>query len=464
VTTGLKSSALEVPFVIGGEIILGATEAFGEGAGRFLTPRIDPDRLVVPRSIQGPSYQVPIAHIIDFLQEVGVQLAADKHGYLAEARDAMERTTDLSTRILDACFERVPLAFERSGLELMIDREVGGPRVLDAWIDSPRSDGESARLRAFPPRAVHIMAGNAPYVAAISIVRGALSKGIHLFKTAANDLLTAAAILRTMSDIDPSHPVLRSMAAVYWRGGDAAIESLLYRPQYFDRLIVWGGESAVRNVMPYAGLGLELISFDPKVSLSIIGREAFESDAVLTSVVSRVADDVGLLNQDACSASRYVFVEGTLDQADRLSAKLSVALSEDRSMGDGIAQATPQYIRDEVDGLRALEPLYAVFGDFSGRGLVVRSDEPVEFHPEKKTVNVVRVNSLEEAVAQATVATQTVGIFPRTRRIELRDALASAGVQRVVDIGRANGGAPGLPHDGMFPLQRMMRWLVDEGI
>ena len=55
--------------------------------------------------------------------------------------------------------------------------------------------GTVSKVRAFPPRLVHILAGNTPAVAATTITRGALTKGVHLLKLPANDLFTASAIL-----------------------------------------------------------------------------------------------------------------------------------------------------------------------------------------------------------------------------------------------------------------------------
>ncbi|MFE7841529.1 acyl-CoA reductase [Streptomyces sp. NPDC057474] len=77
-------------------------------------------------------------------------------------------------------------------------------------------------------------------------------------------------------------------------------------------------------------------------------------------------------------------------------------------------------------------------------------------------VDVVPVAELSEAVRYAGVATQTVGVYPDIRKAELRDALACAGVQRVVSLGGAGGMPPGLSHDGFYPLQRLMRWVNDE--
>ena len=74
------------------------------------------------------------------------------------------------------------------------------------------------------------------------------------------------------------------MSAVYWRGGDQRIERTLYRPQYFNRIIAWGGGSAIDNVIRYLSPGLQLVSFDPKTSISMIGPAAFRSDGEIDKV------------------------------------------------------------------------------------------------------------------------------------------------------------------------------------
>ncbi|MCP3811906.1 long-chain-fatty-acyl-CoA reductase, partial [Mycobacteriaceae bacterium Msp059] len=82
-------------------------------------------------------------------------------------------------------------------------------------------------------------------------------------------------------------------------------------------------------------------------------------------------------------------------------------------------------LRDELE----------VFGRFDGRGMVVLSDEPVDFHPSNKISNVVMVASLDDAVRHVNVATQTIGVYPYVRKVGLRDALAGAGAQRVYRVG-----------------------------
>ena len=109
-----------------------------------------------------------------------------------------------------------------------------------------------------------------------------------------------------------------------------------------------------------------------------------------------------------------------------------------------------------------MAPTYEIFGSDDGSGLVVLSDEPVGFHPSAKTVNVVRVPSLEDALEYVNVATQTIGIYPRERGVEFRDALAAHGMQRLVPLGAVMQVAPGFPHDGFLPMHRFVKWLVDD--
>jgi hypothetical protein len=238
---------------------------------------------------------------------------------------------------------------------------------------------------------------------------------------------------------------------------------MLFRPQFFDKLAAWGGENALRSAKNYVGPGFELIAFDPKTSISMIGREAFASDEVLAEVADRAATDVTLFNQQACAASRIQFVEGSLEQVDRYCALLQARLGVEREYASACGDPPASDLRDEIEGLRDMEPYFRLWGRCDGRGVVIRSDEQVSFHPDGRVVNVVRVEHLKDAARHANVATQTVGVFPSERKAELRDMLASMGAQRVVELGAALGVEIGLPHDGFFPLHRFMRWINDEG-
>lgn len=448
---------IQVPHIVRGEVRTGASERHGD----FTTPKLELDALVWPRSEPGPAFEVPIREVIDFLVEVGEALDFDHNVWLQEALDASVRVNGLGRRILETTYRSLPRLFDRAALEFQVEQELGWESI-DGWAEITRPDGTKSRVRAFPPRLVHILAGNTPAVTATTIVRGALCKGVHLLKLPSNDLFTASALLRSMAVVDPNHPTLRSFSAVYWKGGDAAVESPLLRAQFFDKLVVWGGEESVRGALRYSAPGFEIVSFDPKVSISFVGREALGSDADITEAAERAATDVALLNQDSCAASRFVFAEGEIDAIDRFCDRLAAALRVDRPLSDAAGPPPSGDLRAEIDGLRGLEPDYHVFGAADGGGLVIRSEDPVDFYPTNKTVNVVPVEHLADAIRHATVATQTVGIHPTARATGLRDALSAAGVQRIVPLGEVARGLEGLPHDGFYPIRRFVRWVLDD--
>jgi hypothetical protein len=308
-----------------------------------------------------------------------------------------------------------------------------------------------------------MLAGNAPAGCIASIAQGAIVKAINLFKMPSSDPFTTVAVLRTMADIDPSHPVVQSMTAVYWQGGDEAIERTLYRPQYFDKIVAWGGGPAINNVIKYLGPGIQLVSFDPKSSISMIGREAFASEQTMDDVAERLALDTTVFNQEACLASRFVFAEGDRAQLEAFCAKLADRLNVDRDYASAVAQPLPSDVREEVEVMSAMGDL-KTFGGLDGRGLVILSDTPVNFHPSNKTSNVVMVDSLDDAVRYVNVATQTIGVYPYERKAQLRDRLAAAGAQRLCRLGTANAHALGSPHDAMYPLQRLVHWMADDDV
>lgn len=234
------------------------------------------------------------------------------------------------------------------------------------------------------------------------------------------------------------------------------------RSQFFDKIVVWGGDSAVANAAHYAGPGLELISFDPKNSISFIGHEAFESDHALREAAEAAATDATLHNQDACSASRFQFVEGSIDEADQFCSILVGQLNVERTKAAAQSSPVPPDVREEIDALRSMEDYYRVWGRYDGTGMVVRTDEPVGFYPVGRVVNVIPVPSLGDAIKYVNAATQTVGIYPASRRPQYRDALCNAGVQHVTSLGSAGISRVGVPHDGFYPIARFLRWSRDD--
>jgi hypothetical protein len=456
-------NVISAPFFARGVVIEGqdATHKSRDLGVTFATPKIDLNKVVHPRTEVPPLLNVPLAEIIDFLVETGQKMLASDNPYMQECFDRMASTHILPRSVVETVAKHAVSYLNKNILMAEVEQNFPDPRALDGWIPKQDFTGRKSFVRAFAPRLIHVLPGNSPGVAVKSVAQGAMVKGVNLFKMSSADPFTMVAILRSMTLVDPNHPMVKSMSAVYWRGGDTAIEQVLYRPQYFDKIVAWGGGDAINNVIKYLGPGFQLVSFDPKTSISMVGREAFESEETLALAADLASADVMTLNQEACVASRFQYVEGSQEQVDRFCVALHKRIAE-RAAASGDIRPLDMDLREQIETMMMMDDEYGVWGKPDGKGIVIRSDEPVDFHPINKTANVVRVDSLDDAVKYINVATQTVGFYPFDRMPDYRDRLASGGAQRIVHLGEAGPSTIGNPHDAMYPMHRFVHWMAHE--
>ena len=456
-------STVNAPFFARGQLLDGAdqTHRSRDLGVDFTTPSINLNAVVHPRTDVPPLLNVPLAEIIDFLVLTGERLRVADNIHMQECFERMASTHILPRQVVEATARHATAYLEKRILEAEVAQNFSDPAALDGWIPKQDFTGRRSFVRAFGPRLIHVLPGNSPGVAVKSIAQGAMVKAVNLFKMSSADPFTMVAILRTMADIDADHPIVKSMSAIYWRGGDTATESILYRPQYFDKIIAWGGGDAINNVVQYLGPGFQLVSFDPKTSISMIGHEAFDSDQSLSKAAALAADDVMTLNQEACVASRYQFVEGSREEVEQFSERLQAEIAARAAASSDIRPLDIE-MREQIEMLTLMDDDYRAFGEADGRGIVICSEEPVDFHPINKTANVVRVDSLDDAIPHVNVATQTVGFYPFNRMVTYRDRLASCGAQRIVHLGEAGPSTIGNPHDAMYPMHRFVHWMAHE--
>jgi Acyl-CoA reductase (LuxC) len=451
------------PFFLRGELIEGADAIHrSRDLGvSFATPKLLLDKAVPPRTEMPPLLNIPLPEIIDFLVMTGERIRDPKNIFMAECIDRMCATHILPREVVANQAVYAATYLDRQKLMAEIEQNFPDPAALDGWVPKRDFTGRKSFVRAFAPRLIHVLPGNSPGVAVKSVAQGAMVKAINLFKMSSSDPFTMVAILRIMAEIDPTHPIVKSMSALYWRGGDESVERILYRPQYFDKIVAWGGGDAISSVVKYLGPGLQLISFDPKTSISMVGKEALSDDATMDRVADLAAADVMTLNQEACVASRFLFVESTEAEANQFSGRLQSCIAA-RAKASGDIRPLDMDLKEQVEALMMMDDDYSVFGRTDGKGLVIRSDAPVDFHPINKIANVVRVDRLDDAIKWVNVATQTIGFFPPHRMPDYRDRIAAAGGQRVVQLGEAGPSTLGNPHDAMYPLHRFVHWMVHE--
>jgi hypothetical protein len=371
-----------------------------------------------------------------------------------------------------ASFEQLPSLFAPESVREIAELTIGA-EYIDGWCERRLADGRTAAIRPMGARTVHIIAGNSPLIAALSIIRNAIVRSDAIIKTPSNDPLTALAIARTMGELDASHPITKHLTVAYWKGGDTSFEERLYRPQYVEKIVAWGGLASVSHVVRYIQPGLELITLDPKRSATIIGPEAFASADATDAVARGVATDVGALNQVGCVNARVVYVASGTDadgvaRATDLGARVYQQL---QALPESVSTPAKRFdpeLRANLQALETAPEFYRVIGGHDGEGAVIVSqlDEPVEFHRSLsgRVTNLVPVDDPRDVLPAINAYTQTIGIYPESLKRELRETLALHGAQRLVSLGHAANPNVALPQDAIEPVRRMARWIVDETV
>ncbi len=463
------------PLIIRGKVITdNLVEVGGRGGDlRFLTPdaKLYMDQLPLGSPTRlGDLYKLSFEDILDYVEELGKRLDLDSNAHLQQACELSYATAPLTPTLVRDSYRLLHKAANRDFIRKMADQDIGID-YLEGWVPQMRPSGQKVEVRCFGARALHIIAGNVPGISVMSILRNMVLRSDAIIKAPSNDPFTALAVAQTMVDFAPDHPITKHLTVAYWRGGDTEVEQRLYQPENIEKIIAWGGYAALKHVTQYIQPGLELISLDPKLSASIIGAEAFESEDRMRDAAIRLATDIGMKNQVGCVNARVVYaVSGTDDDGlEKLNRFGRLVYDEMLHLPNSVSTKPKTYDRElkaDVDALRLDDEWYKVFGGEHDEGAIIVSQipEPVSFERRlnDRTANIVPVDSLDEVMSAVNAYTQTVGIYPESLKEEVKNILPLYGAQRIVSLGYAFVGSMIGPQDSIEPMRRMGKWIVNE--
>jgi hypothetical protein len=450
----------DIPIISRGTVIEPGEDAIefkGRGGATFRTP--DPHKHVTDLILGNPArlqdlMDTPTRDIVDFLAEVGKRLRLEDNELLQESFALGLEAGGLSEPILRGVYDALPGSFDPEALLAQADRTIGID-YLDGWVPADGEHG-NCRVRAVGTRQLHITAGNVPV-----------------------DPLTANAIARTLIEVDANHPVTKHVAVAYWKGGDEFMDSQIVRTSRIDKITAWGGMASVKHIQKYLTPGIDLTAMNPKFSMSVIGKEALQSEEAMDEAAMGIAVISGFFNQTACSNTRIVYVESDSDDESvekiaELGRRVLAAYKEIPALISTPAAGPNRDLDAELDAVALEDDFYHVEGDTVNGGFVVsKFADRVDFFGDlnNRVVNYVPMEDLLDIVQWCDDTTQTVGVYPEALRERLLDPLALAGVQRMVPLEGNDPMAifeamhhlpPGMPHDGIEPLRRNVRWVIDQ--
>jgi long-chain-fatty-acyl-CoA reductase len=447
---------ISVPLYINGREIRGDDVALeyekSFGRVRVLLPSLGADEIGTISEGERELAKLSLDDILSFLRKIGEMWSDPDYGLRREALDLARMVTGFHDRELENDFGYIPgLLSESLFLMPTLRAEFGDPCVLDEWTKIGGS-----RVKAVPRgRVLHILAGNVPGAELLSLVRGILTKNSNILKMATGNPATPSYLMRSFLEADPGHPITRSTSVVFWPHGVEA-EKAAY--SLADAVCVWGGFDAVYAAWRNARPGAPVLDYGPKRSMIFIDRESMREPEALSAIVRRIACDMAVHDQLACHSPQVAFVERPAGPfCEALGEALSAA-GRDMPKGyvgvDQNAQIAHARMMSELRGDRVHHPgttewTIIVTGEFA------RTAET----PLSRTLYVIEVDDLEDAVEFTDPLTMVIGFSSSGRLEELRDRLALRGVDRLTRVGNMGLIPPGFPHECRYDLTRLVRWV-----
>jgi hypothetical protein len=479
-------------------------------------------------------YALTVDDICGFLEQLRTTLITYAE-LIAQVKEIIRRTSPFADPFLDWIFATLQTGLDSNAARQMIDRELSlwgkpGRDFLEGWVEldaHPLPDigwliAQNATwrehtlhapapiaVRAMPTRQLHITAGNSPNIPFVSALRLLLTKSVGVIKLPMNVTIAGGLFSLLMATATPNHPLVRHLSVVYWKGGDAEVEDILFQPNSFDRIVVWGAPGSVSAVQSRA-LFTKTVTFNPRYGVSIIGKREAErrmqdaesgngslttentendeigrggshltresgiepvtrpplgshiySDTELHQIAVKAGLDVMIYGQNACNASFVQYVEGDIADASLYGEMLAEVLAE----WDRIAPPyVPPSVRGQIRRLRRSKHsgaewfINTVDGEYTSAVVVVEGEFELLDHPLNRLVVVRPVATIGEVMAYLHAGVSTIGVYPETARLAWRDRLAATGVTNILPLGQCERLVVGMPHDGMVVLNQLVEW------
>jgi hypothetical protein len=252
--------------------------------------------------------------------------------------------------------------------------------------------------------------------------------------------------------------LLKCIEIVYVDRDDQKNQELLSKNA--DVRIAWGGGEAVKSITTLPkSLFTEDIIYGPKYSYAIVDEQSLLQNS--EKIAQRIAIDVSMFDQYACSSPHTVFVESDNNEIiDDFAKKIAKSLDAVNRILIPKKETTPEKSLEILD----IRTEYVIKGNvISSQGTewtVISSDEKNLAKPTFSRVIHVRKldkEKLQEENSSRKIQTIAV-VMEQKKRYEIIDKLTLLAGDRCPNVG--NMSLFDSPWDGMFGMDRMVRWIT----
>jgi len=335
----------------------------------------------------------------------------------------------------------------------------GNRNVIEKFIDL--SDPEL--IFHAQPRGVvvHWIAGNVDILGIFSVVQALITKNVSIIKAPAKYQLLLK-LIQSIQEIKTEKifgtELIKCIEIIYVDRNDHMNQQLLSKNA--DVRIAWGGEEAVNSIttLPKSPFTEDII-YGPKYSYAIVDEESIIQNS--EKIAQRVAMDVSMFDQYACSSPHTIFVESDNEEIiNNFAKKIAKSLEDVNRILIPKKEITPEKSLEIID----IRTEYGIRGNvISSKGTewtVICSNEKEFAKPTFSRVIQVRKLDKEFLLKEnSSRKIQTIAVvMEQEKRYEIIDKLTLLAGDRCPNVG--NMSLFDSPWDGMFGMDKMIRWVT----
>ena len=308
---------------------------------------------------------------------------------------------------------------------------------------------------------VHWIAGNVDILGIFSVVQAIITKNVSIIKAPAKYQLLLK-LIQSIQEIKTEKifgtELIKCIEIIYVDRNDHMNQQLLSKNA--DVRIAWGGEEAVNSItnLPKSPFTEDII-YGPKYSYAIVDEESIIQNS--EKIAQRVAMDVSMFDQYACSSPHTIFVESDDEEIiNNFAKKIAKSLEDVNRILIPKKEITPEKSLEIID----IRTEYGIRGNvISSKGTewtVICSNEKEFAKPTFSRVIQVRKFNKEFILEEnSSRKIQTIAVvMEQEKRYELIDKLTLLAGDRCPNVG--NMSLFDSPWDGMFGMDRMIRWVT----
>ncbi len=326
--------------------------------------------------------------------------------------------------------------------------------------------GDEEFLYHAQPRgiSVHWIAGNVDVLGIFSVVQALLTKNLCLIK-APHDYSLLKNLILSFSDVSTDKisgkDLLNCITLVYVDRNDLLNQEILSKNA--DIRIAWGGEEAVSTILSLKkNFFTEDIIYGPKYSYAILDSEFLKDN--LKNAAQRLAFDISIFDQYACNSPHTIFVENNNPNDPNLVKDLAKELSNSMETVNRLMLPKSQISEKKSMDIVSIRAEYdfkgEVFAPKNTDWTVIYSEEEGLANPCFSRVIFVRPIKNAEDIGKfhnRKIQSIGIGISDHDKRKKLVDLITLLGGDRCPSIG--NMSKFHSPWDGIFGMDRMVRWI-----